>query len=461
MKLVRRLSGAIASIALAFCLIALPRANAADTLSWKPDSVAAEISSWDLSKLLQKLTEATGWQIYVEPDTTHTISTKFKDRPQGEALRLLLGDLNFALLPPQSNGPPRLYVFRTTLQEATQLVKLPAKPKAKDTKPIANELIVTIKPGVNIDELAKKVGAKVIGRAGKFNTYRLQFEDADAAAKGRSALEEDSDVESVEYNFPISRPPAPDSLTLSSFSSIDLKPNANPNSDCDKLIVGVVDTGIQKPGTGLDGFLLPSISVAGESNLPDDQPTHGTSMVETMMRSLSALSKNGQSSVNFLPVDVYGGRPSTTTFDVAMGVYQAVNNGARIVNLSLGGGGDSPFLQKMIRSSHDQGVVFFASAGNEPVATPTYPAAYPEVIAVTAGTKQGVIAPYANYGDFVDAVAPGSSIVNYKGQSWLIMGTSASSAYASGVAASMLESSCGLSGAELEGQIRASMGLPR
>ena len=144
-----------------------------------------------------------------------------------------------------------------------------------------------------------------------------------------------------------------------------------------------------------------------------------------------------------------------------MGVYQAVNKGARIVNLSLGGDGNSPFLQKMIRDSHDQGVVFFASAGNEPVATPTYPAAYPEVIAVTAGTKQGVIAPYANYGSFVDVIAPGSSIVNYNGQSWLVTGTSASSAYASGIAAGMLERSCGLSGAELEAQVRASIGLRR
>ena len=460
MKLLRSLPAWLASLILGLCLLPGARLRAADSLSWKPDSVAAEISSWDLPKLLQKLTEVSGWQIYVEPDTRQTISTKFKDRPQGEALRLLLGDLNFALLPAQSNGPPRLFVFRTTMQEATQLVKVPVKAKANGAKPIPNELVVRIKPGANIDEIAKRVGAKVIGRADKYNTYRLQFEDAEAAAKARSILEQDSDVESVENNFAISRPPVPDSVTLSSFSPMDLKPKAT-DSGCDKLIVGVIDTGIQKLGNGLDGFLLPSISVAGESNLPDDQPTHGTAMVETMFRSLSVLSKNGQSSVTFLPVNVYGGRESTSTFDVAMGVYQAVNNGARIVNLSLGSDGSSPFLQKMIKDSHDQGVVFFASAGNEPVATPTYPAAYPEVIAVTAGTRQGTIAPYANYGSFVDAIAPGSSLVNYNGQSWLVTGTSASSAYASGIAAGMLESSCGLSGPELEAQIRSAIGLRR
>src|SRR6185369_1860668 len=118
-----------------------------DQLVWKPDKVAADISGWKLPKLLEALSAATGWQIFVEPETEHLVSTRFKDRPQGEALRLLLGDLNFALLPPQTNGPSRLYMFRTSMQEATQLVKAAEK---KDAARIANELIVTLKPGANI-----------------------------------------------------------------------------------------------------------------------------------------------------------------------------------------------------------------------------------------------------------------------------------------------------------------------
>src|SRR5258705_4715149 len=49
--------------------------KAEDRLIWKPDSVAAEISSWELGKLLQKLSEATGWEIYVDPEARQTIST--------------------------------------------------------------------------------------------------------------------------------------------------------------------------------------------------------------------------------------------------------------------------------------------------------------------------------------------------------------------------------------------------
>src|SRR5258707_2196102 len=95
---------------LTLCLLAgavLP--SWADLLSWRQDEnkVAAEITSWSLPKLLENVAEATGWQIFLEPGTEKTVSAKFKDRPPGDALRLLLGDLSFALLP-QTNAPAKL-----------------------------------------------------------------------------------------------------------------------------------------------------------------------------------------------------------------------------------------------------------------------------------------------------------------------------------------------------------------
>jgi hypothetical protein len=433
--------------------------RAVDSLKWQGDRVAAEIGSWNLDQLLEKLVEVTGWEIYIEPDTTRKISVKFKDRPQGEALRLLLGDLNFALLPAQGKGAPRLFVFRTSVQEATQLVKAAPKAPDKTAKPIPNELIVTLRPGANIDELAKKLGAKVTGRADALNTYRLEFESEEAAKEALESLKSNSDVESVDFNYPIGRPIVPDSLSASSSMPFDLKPKAP--GDCGQMVVGLIDTAVQRQGTGMEEFFLTPISVAGEAKLSEGQPSHGTSMSETILRGLALASKGKESPVRILPVDVYGNRPTTSTFDVAMGIYQAVNGGARIINLSLGSAGDTSFLHRVIQNSHDQGIIFFAAAGNEPVTTPTYPAAYPEVIAVTAGNKQGTVAPYANYGNFVDVIAPGSSIVNFNGKSWLVMGTSAATAYASGAAASFLDGCNGPSSAQIEAQIRASLGMKR
>src|SRR5207245_2547115 len=137
--------------------------RAVDSLRWQGDRVGAEIAKWDLGTLLEKLVEVTGWEIYVDPDATRTVSVKFKDRSQGEALKMLFGDLNFALLPAKEHGAPRLFVFRTSMQEATQLIKPPPKAE-KIAKPIPKELIVTLKPGAKIEELAKKLGAKIVGR---------------------------------------------------------------------------------------------------------------------------------------------------------------------------------------------------------------------------------------------------------------------------------------------------------
>ena len=72
MKSGRRMFGWFASLVLGLCLLAGGRLEAAESFDWKPNSVAAEISSWDLPKLLQKLVEATGWPLAVSGDLRTT-----------------------------------------------------------------------------------------------------------------------------------------------------------------------------------------------------------------------------------------------------------------------------------------------------------------------------------------------------------------------------------------------------
>ena len=75
--------------------------SAADTnsLVWHKtaDRVDADIRGEPLWPLLETIARETGWRIYVEPGTTRNASAKFKNLPSGDALRMLLGDLNFAL----------------------------------------------------------------------------------------------------------------------------------------------------------------------------------------------------------------------------------------------------------------------------------------------------------------------------------------------------------------------------
>jgi hypothetical protein len=275
------------------------------------------------------------------------------------------------------------------------------------------------------------------------NTYRLKFEDDVAAQQARECLAASSDVDSVDSNFVVDRPIPAQSLDANIAPDFNLKPK-DPNGEC-PVIVGLVDTGFTSLGKDLDKFLLPAISTvdggpaqsAGATGSPASL-THGAAMAETILRSVQATT-SGNTSVKILPVDVYGNYASTTTFDVAQGVYRSINAGANVINLSLGSSGDSAALHNLIKQASQQGVVFFSAAGNEPVTTPTYPAAYPEVVAVTAGDRNGQIAGYANRGNFVDIMTPGTSVVPFNGQSFVVSGTSAATAYASGIAAGLAD----------------------
>jgi len=417
-------------------------AGTTNTLVWKQDRVDADVRNWELQSLLENIAGKTGWQIFAEPGLTHTASARFKGFNPGEALRSLLGNLNFALVP-QSNSTTRLFVFRTDIQNATtRILARDAASEAQRAKRVPNELIVRFKSKADAEKWAQLLGAKITGSIPSLNAYRLEFEDAEATERGREQLVASPDVQGVDYNYFVDRPEPANAMTSDVNRPLTLKPKSA--GDSGRVIVGLIDTGVQSMGADLDAFMLKQISVAGQSALDPNSPSHGTSMAETILRSLEAITK-GTSSTVILPVDVYGPNETSSTWNVAAGIVQAVNNGANVINLSLGGGSDSAVLRDLIASVAKRGIPIYAAAGNEPVSTPFYPAAYPDVTAVTAlagpvtAGQQAHIASYANFGSFVDIAAPDVNVVYYLGKPYFVQGTSASSAYTSGLAAGLYE----------------------
>ncbi len=443
----------------ALLLTLLSVSSRADSLSWRAarNAIDADVQSWPFDELLENLANATGWEIFVEPNATNRISTRFKDLSVNEALPRLLRDLNYALMP-QTNRPPKLFIYKTSIQEATLSVA-PKKEKSAESKAIANELVVGLRNGSKeaAEMLAAKLGGKISGQIDGKGLYRMQFEDEAAAKVARSLLSVDPSVSSVDTNYLINQPPTPEGLQLSSGVPFSLKPDV-PGSP-GRIVVGLIDSPVQTQSTRLKDFLVSPTTVTGLTEAPTGDITHGTSMAETILQGV-AMANTGSATtpVRILPVDVYGASETTSTFDVAQGIIAAVKGGATIINLSLGTSGDSPFLHTLIQEYAKQGVAFIGAAGNEPVKSPSYPAAYLEVLAVTAGDKSGNVASYANRGDFVDVIAPGASIVSYGGQSYLGMGTSFSTAYISGLAAGMAAQS-GKPLGQVTAQIRQSLGF--
>lgn len=404
-------------------------AGAAETNSivWHPAGrVDADIAHLALMPLLEQITAETGWKVYVEPGTDRVASTKFSGEPTDEALRKLLGDLNFALVP-QTNAAAQLYIFRTTRQNATRLVS------AAQVRHVPNEVILRVKPGTDIAALAKLLGAKITGRIDKLGLYRLQFPDSASADAALAQLQTDSDVLAAGYNNYFDAPPPVEATTVKNAPLPPVSLKLNPPPDSGKIIVGLIDTAVQPLDGSLNSFLMKQVSVAEGTQAGSDKLIHGTAMAETILRALS-LTEQGSSSVQILPVDVYGSSPSANTWNVAKGIVDAVNSGANVINLSLGGANADPVLADVITSVVKDGIPIFAAAGNTPTAAATYPAAFPGVYAVTA-LEQGKIAPYANYGSFVDFAVADGTIAYLGKQAYFTAGTSVSTANATGMAA--------------------------
>jgi subtilisin family serine protease len=217
--------------------------------------------------------------------------------------------------------------------------------------------------------------------------------------------------------------------------------DAKPVTRGDQVTVALVDTSIQPLNGKMQEFVLEPIYIRDQPSALPAEPTHATSMAQTFFNSM-AFSQDSDAAgnlgkVRLLPIDIYGNSGSTTTFEVAQGLHRAIQSGAQVINLSLGGTGQSPMVDYLLEMAHKKEILVFASAGNSPTTDPTYPAANPNTIAVTAADWQGNIASYANRGNFVDVKAPGTSRIYYNGQSYMSTGTSTATAYISGQAAAL------------------------
>ena len=431
---------------------------AADSIVWnkEKDRVSADVHGWPLERLLKHVAAETGWQVYVEPDTTNVTSAKFSNLPPGDALRMLLGDLNFAVMP-QTNSRPHLYVFRTAMNHATQLVKAVelGNQRPGRVRPVPNELIVRVKPGVDIDALAHELGARVVGRIPELNAYRLQFDDQAAADAARNMLANNSDVSSVENNYYVDPAPNPRGVTGITAATPQLQLKPPPGSG--RVVVGLVDTAVQPLGNGLDDFVTKRLSVNGDGTANSDTPMHGTTMAWDILSSLNTVTQ-GNSAARLISVNVFGADGQTTTFNVAEGIITAVNNGANILNLSLGSSGDSSLLRDTVSKVAADGIGMIGAAGNQPTGEPVFPAGYTGVMPVTA-LQGGRVAPYANVWGDVQVAAPGASVMNYDGQTFLSQGTSVSTAITTGIAAGLKETT-GQSWSQVQAAIRSRFPVP-
>jgi serine protease len=210
--------------------------------------------------------------------------------------------------------------------------------------------------------------------------------------------------------------------------------------------VAVLDTGIDAGHPDLTGRVLAGRNIINPAASPNDDAGHGTMTAGI----IGANTNNGAGvagvawNVKILPVKVLDQDGNGYDSDIIDGVTWAANNGARVINMSLGGDGDDSLLHDAITAAVNKGVVVVAAAGNSGSASPSYPASYSEVLSVAATDNNGALTSFSTQGNWVDIAAPGWKIISTGPRSltpagylpyWTGSGTSFSAPMVAGVAA--------------------------
>jgi len=197
-------------------------------------------------------------------------------------------------------------------------------------------------------------------------------------------------------------------------------------NDCGTAVVAVLDSGTNYNQEDLSGNMWTSSE--GERGCdfieadadPQDKNRHGTHVAGT----IGASGNNGTGitgvcwKVQLMPVRVLGATGGGTTAQLIAGIDFAVENGAHVINLSLGGssGSNGDELSQAIERARDAGVLVVAAAGNSAAdndSTNIFPANYSldNIISVAALSQDGSLASFSNFGDqSVDIGAPGVSV---------------------------------------------------
>ncbi len=175
------------------------------------------------------------------------------------------------------------------------------------------------------------------------------------------------------------------------------------------VTVAVIDTGVSRVPDLKDTKFADGYDFVNDRVEADDDNGHGTHVAGTIAQTTN----NGYGvagiayEASIMPLKVLSAGGSGTIADIAEAIKFAADNGADVINMSLGGPGESQMMQEAIDYAHSKGVVIVAAAGNEDESSAGYPARYANVIGVSALDSNGAKAFYSNFGAGVDISAPG------------------------------------------------------
>jgi len=335
-----------------------------------------------------------------------------------------------------------------------------AKENPDGVKPGKN-LIVGFSAGIppDIKEKVKSHGASVISQNADINFVVVDPKGRDKAElmtelRGlpKTAYVEEDDIATASFT-------PNDSLYPNQWGPQDiLAPQAwDITNGSANVIIAIVDTGVDYTHPDIAANYYPAgYNWVSPGSYPMDDNGHGTHVAGIA----AAVSNNGigiagTSQSRIMAEKVLDGSGSGYYSWVASGITDAANKNAKVISMSLGGRTSSSTLQNAVNYAWNKGALIVAAAGNDYSGKISYPAAYSNVIAVSALNPDDSFAVYSNHGKKIELAAPGSSIYSTvptgtcglcdtSGYRYL-SGTSMATPFVSGSAALVLSKNSGLS----------------
>ena len=306
-----------------------------------------------------------------------------------------------------------------------------------------------------IIENPEAFGLEVVDELSDLAAIRLRIVNHKAAYPSLLGLIE---REVIGVNFPMRQPLPPRTEMVDQSSSFSgsflewLGGSSERNHFGSGVKVAVIDSGIDSNHPSLsktsvkNRFLLSGTT--GKNNFDNSHGTAIASVIAGQGDLVTGIAPAAEI-LSYLVTDQEG---KSDSFTVAYAIFHAVQDGADVINISLGGGQGSEVLRRAVSYAVEKGVPVVASVGNDGIGLVDYPAAYDGVIGVTSVGVSGAVANFSNFGEGVDIAAPGVGVLTASDSQGManFSGTSISAAMVTGAIAMQLGRDPHLSPAALE-----------
>ncbi|MBC6472551.1 MAG: peptidase S8 [Hormoscilla sp. GM102CHS1] len=257
------------------------------------------------------------------------------------------------------------------------------------------------------------------------NVYIVEGDRALLKALRRSELKDYTEYIEPNYVYQASLVPNdPEYPKQWNLRSINVEP-AWDETKGNGVTVAVLDTGISIVPDLKETKFVQGYDFVNDRIEAYDDVGHGTHVAGTIAQSTN--NDYGVAGIaheaKLMSLKVLSASGSGTVADIAEAIKFAADRQADVINMSLGGGGESQLMKEAIDYAHQKGVTIVAASGNSNQNAASYPARYPHAIGVAAIGPAGEKAPYSNFGAGVDISAPGGVVTEKSSSGGILQNT--------------------------------------